>query len=204
MFTGLIQKLGVVVSLSREEWGARLVISCTEWDLPIVKGESIAVSGCCLTAVESSSKSDDLHISFDVVPETLRCTTLGSLFDGSMVNLERAMKADSFLGGHFVQGHVDGVEAILSSTLEDSGECRLRFGMCVVDSEAMISKGSVTIDGVSLTIASVGDGWFEVALVPTTLEETTLGNASVDDKVNVETDMLTRTVVQVVRSMNDS
>ena len=203
MFTGLVQQIGTIESISKEEWGSRLVISCKKWDLPIQTGESIAVSGCCLTAVESCSINDELQISFDVVPETMRCTTIGSHSKGAKVNLERALRADAFLGGHFVQGHVDGVESVLESAQVEDGERRLRFSTKAIDQDAVIGKGSITIDGVSLTIALVDDVWFEVALVPTTLEETTLGAIHVGDSVNVETDMLTRTVVQVVRTMKN-
>ncbi|MAI67303.1 MAG: riboflavin synthase, partial [Phycisphaerae bacterium] len=111
------------------------------------------------------------------------------------------LRPDTLLGGHFVQGHVDGVEKIVSVTDEGGGARRVRFTLLQIDSDTVVYKGSVTIDGVSLTLAAVGEDWFEVALVPTTLRETTLGNAKVGDFVNIETDILARTVVQVVRKM---
>jgi riboflavin synthase len=200
MFTGLVQKIAKVILVKEESWGTRLVISCPLWPDEIQLGESICTSGCCLTVAEKRMNNGEIEISFDVIPETLDCTTLGSLISGSEVNIERSLRSDSLLGGHFVQGHVDGVEEVLSLSSGDD-ESRLRISMGSIDRDTVVTKGSITIDGVSLTIASVGDSWFEVALVPTTLRETTLGKASVGSKFNIETDILARTVVNVVRTM---
>ena len=201
MFTGLIQQMAKVVTLLNEPSGVRLVVSCAGWDSTLEMGESICTSGCCLTVAGLSEENAEKHISFDVVHETLACTTLGDWSPGTLVNLERSLRPDSLLGGHFVQGHVDGVEKIVSVTDEGVGARRVRFTLLQIDSDTVVHKGSVTIDGVSLTLAAVGEDWFEVALVPTTLKETTLGNAKVGDFVNIETDILARTVVQVVRKM---
>jgi riboflavin synthase len=203
MFTGLVQKVAKVILLKEESWGTRLVISCSLWPDEIQLGESICTSGCCLTVSEKQLNNEEIEISFDVIPETLDCTTLGSLLSGSKVNIERSLRSDSLLGGHFVQGHVDGVEEILSISSEDD-ESRLRISMDSIDTDTIVAKGSVTIDGVSLTIASVGDSCFEVALIPTTLRETTLGTARVGSKLNIETDILARTVVNVVRTMQQN
>ncbi|HIB01272.1 MAG TPA: riboflavin synthase [Phycisphaerales bacterium] len=151
--------------------------------------------------VDFYEEKGNLTLSFDVVPETLRCTTLGTFSEGTQINLERSLRADSLLGGHFVQGHIDGVERVLEIESTVTGERRLRFTLEAVDCDTIISKGSITIEGVSLTIAEVGDTWFEVVLVPTTINETTLGAVEVGDSVNIESDILTRTIVQVARKM---
>ncbi len=204
MFTGLVQKIAKVASFEAEEWGVRLVISCSQWTEAIELGESICTSGCCLTVVANHIENGQNQISFDIVPESLRCTTLKLLEKGSKVNLERSLRPDSLLGGHFVQGHVDGLESVVRVTPEGDGDRRLRISMNTLDKDTIVSKGSVTIEGVSLTIAAVDDDWFEVALIPTTLQETTLGYISEGDFVNIETDILARTVVQVVRKMKQS
>jgi riboflavin synthase len=203
MFTGLIQQMAKVVSISSDECGVRLVISCAGWDSPLEMGESICTSGCCLTVAGISEENAKKQISFDVVRETLDCTTIGSWNVGSSVNLERSLRPDSLLGGHFVQGHIDGAETVLAVTEEGEGACRIRFSLLNVDSDTIVHKGSITIDGISLTIAAVGDDWFEVALVPTTLKETTLGILKIGDKVNIETDILARTVVHTIRKMQN-
>ena len=204
MFTGLVEKLATVISTEETGFGSRLVISCDKWLEQINDGESICVSGCCLTVVGSAQEGENTQISFDVIPETLKCTTLGGLSTGNLVNLERSLRPDSLMGGHFVQGHVDGVENLLEVEMMDENECRIRISMNSIDNDTIVLKGSVTIDGVSLTIANVGDDWFEVALIPTTLSETTLGKVSCGDSVNIETDILARTVVQVIRKMQIS
>ncbi len=201
MFTGLVQKKAIVSSTNQTESGVRLVISCTGWEAPIEHGESICISGCCLTVVDFHEEKGNLTLSFDVVPETLRCTTLGAFSDGTQINLERSLRADSLLGGHIVQGHIDGIERVLEIESAVASERRLRFTLETVDSDTIILKGSITIEGVSLTIAQVSDTWFEVVLVPTTINETTLGTVAVGDSVNIETDILTRTIVQVARKM---
>jgi riboflavin synthase len=201
MFTGLVQQLAKVISLSNAENGVRLLISCKVWDTPVELGESISASGCCLTIVSFEENNGELSILFDVVPETLRCTTLGRFSEGAQINVERSLRADSLLGGHFVQGHVDGVENVLGIESKIAGERRIRFSLNSVDEDTIVSKGSVTIDGVSLTIAAVGSSWFEVVLVPTTIKDTTLGKIKIGDFVNIEADILAKTIVQVARKM---
>jgi riboflavin synthase len=154
-----------------------------------------------LTVVNSSQEGESIQIAFDVIPESLKCTTLGSISVGDYVNVERSLKSDSLIGGHFVQGHVDGVEKLLEVEMMDDSESRIRISMNCIDKDTIVPKGSVTIDGVSLTIASVSEDWFEVALIPTTLSDTTLGRVSIGDHVNIETDILARTIVQVMRRM---
>lgn len=179
VFTGIVQAVGVVRSMS----GARLVLDAPdawpgeEW----VVGESLAVDGCCLTVV---SHADGL--AFDLSDETLARTTLGYFTSGKRVNLERAMKAGDRLGGHIVQGHVDTVGALLSRN------GNFRFEVDPKWSRHLVDKGSVTIDGVSLTVVQPEGGKFSCALIPHTLEVTTLGSAKPGDRVNVEFDVLAK------------
>ncbi len=201
MFTGLVQSIGSVVSQQKSDVGLRLTLSCHRWSqLPEI-GASICVSGCCLTVISAEEEDNTMLLAFDVVQETLKCTLLGSLQIGDKVNLEQSLRSDSRMGGHFVQGHVDGVERVLACESEEEGASCLRLSMAVIDCDTVVPKGSITIDGVSLTIAKVGTGWFEVALIPTTKQETTLGKLSQGDSVAIETDILARTVVQTVRRM---
>ncbi|MDP6693286.1 MAG: riboflavin synthase [Phycisphaerales bacterium] len=204
MFTGLVERIGTISVVEPITEGIRLGVICSPWDRKVDLGESICVAGCCLTVVEAVPTEDNLFLSFVVVPESLRHTTLGLVDINSDVNIERALRADGFLGGHQVQGHVDATESILKLSDDGIEEKRVQISMKNVDRDTIVSKGSITIDGVSLTIASVVDDWFEVALIPTTLQETTLGKISVGDKVNIETDIIARTVARVVRNMKSS
>lgn len=204
MFTGLIQQIARVQSISETDCGIQLAILCLGWDIPVQHGESICTAGCCLTVVNHSKECNKTTIFFDVVHESLACTNLGNLEVGDEVNLERSLRADSLLGGHFVQGHIDGIEEVLDVSDEGEGALRIRCSKNAIDEDTVVHKGSITIDGVSLTIAAESSDWFEVALVPTTVRDTTLGKLSVGDKVHIETDILARTVVQVVRKMQKS
>ncbi|MEN0019465.1 MAG: riboflavin synthase, partial [Planctomycetota bacterium] len=165
----------------------------------IAHGASIAISGCCLTVAEAP---DGKTLAFDVIPETLEKTTLGGLTEGDRVNLEPAATATTALDGHIVQGHVEGTGRVVRIDTDDGWRVRIAAERPLM--EAIVPKGSVTIDGVSLTIAAVepGDddgGWFEVALIPTTLELTTLGGLSEGSRVNLETDAMVRAVVHWMR-----
>lgn len=157
-------------------------------------GDSISVNGCCLTVASAGPE-----VAFDVIPETLAKTTLGSLAAGETVNLEHAVTASTLMGGHFVQGHVDGVGKVLS--VQTKGEWRVRIQPPADLMPFMAPKGSVCVEGVSLTLAAVdpASGWFEVALIPTTLELTTLGSLKAGSAVNLEADMLAKTVVNYLR-----
>ena len=201
MFTGIIEQTGTLTEIAKSSSVTRLTLACEGWAKAIVLGESICTSGCCLTVTECSGEHGNLFLSFDVIPQTLECTTLGNLKIGDLVNIERSVTSESLLGGHFVQGHVDGVETISVRTNSDSSESRIRISMDSVDPDSIVAKGSVTIEGVSLTIARVGDRWFEVAIIPTTDNLTTLGNLLEGDHVNVETDIVARTISHVVRRM---
>ncbi|MFT4592931.1 MAG: riboflavin synthase [Phycisphaerales bacterium] len=202
MFTGLIERIGTVISSTLNESGIRLELSCTNWAEVPKDGDSIAVSGCCLTVVNSRLDGELIYIEFDIIAESLACTTLGTCTPGSRVNLELAMRADSRFGGHFVQGHIDGKACVVSIQKMESGEERIRFTTDMIGKDLLVSKGSIAIDGVSLTLASVEREFFEVCLIPMTVQETTFGTIQVGQVVNIETDMLTRTVVQIVTRMS--
>ncbi|MEX0876713.1 MAG: riboflavin synthase, partial [Phycisphaerales bacterium] len=163
-------------------------------------GESIANSGCCLTLVEAVEEAGGM-LKFDAIPETLSRTTLGSWEPGTRVNLERALRMGDTLDGHQVQGHVDGTGTVIS--VETGDGWRVRIGLNEALMRYMVPKGSVTIDGVSLTLADldVEAGWIEVALIPETLERTNLMDRAVGDRVNMECDVLVKTIVETMGRM---
>jgi riboflavin synthase len=201
MFTGLVQAVGKVASVEPRQAGAgggfRLRIDPLGWGYRPEVGESISVSGCCLTVAALEGPDGGLW-AFDAVPETLAKTTLGGLAAGCRVNLEHAATPTTLLGGHVVQGHVDGV-AVVESVLTE-GEWRVRIRPTADLMEYMTPKGSVCVEGVSLTLARVEPRqWFEVALIPVTLEKTTLGELRAGSSVNVEADAFAKTVVNWVR-----
>lgn len=190
MFTGLIEAVGEVVQLKRTGAGARLAVRVAELPQAVSQGDSVCVSGACLTAVEIGSD----RLGFDVSRETLERSTLGQLRTGARVNLERALAAGARLGGHFVQGHVDGIGKVLALQKRD-GDTLLRVGLEENWLLFLVEKGSVTVDGVSLTIARLAEDAFSVALVPETLKRTTLSERGPGDAVNIETDVLGKYIV---------
>jgi riboflavin synthase alpha subunit len=186
VFTGIVRERGRVVSAERNGGGVHLRIAAAE-SAQASPGDSIAVSGCCLTVTAADGEA----LEFDAVPETLASTTLGALRPGAEVNLEPALRTGEPLGGHFVQGHVDGRARVLA--LEPDGDgARLRLELPAELGRYCVEKGSLAVDGVSLTIAALtGDG-VEIALVPFTLEHTTLAALGPGDEVNVEVDLLAK------------
>lgn len=196
MFTGIIDKIGHIRSSLDTSGGKRLVITAADYWIGVVPGASIAVDGVCLTVTQIADA--DAH--FDVVAETVRRSTLGDLRPDNAVNLQKALAVGDRLDGHFVQGHVDAVARIARKE-EANLESKWWFAMDAEPMAFVIPKGSVAIDGVSLTVADVREGEFSVALIPTTLAETTLGQKHVGDVVNVETDILARTIVHSMKSM---
>jgi riboflavin synthase len=192
MFTGLVQDLGTVESLESGTEGARLRIATTLGP-EIGLGDSISVSGACLTAVAA----DERGFETEAMNQTLAVTALRRLGSGSRVNLELAMRAGERLGGHIVQGHVDGVAAVLSAG-EDGFARRLRVGLPAELARYVIDKGSVALAGVSLTVAELGEDWLEVSLIPETLERTTLGAAAPGDELNVEVDLVAKYVERLL------
>ena len=195
MFTGLVQAMGTVAEASSGS-PRRLTISAPTWTHRPQPGESISISGVCLTV---AGPVQNALIPFDVVPETLAKTTLGQLQPGSRVNLERSLAAGDLMGGHTVQGHIDGTATI--DRLQPAPDYRLWIRPDPHLMEFIIPKGSIAVDGVSLTIAAAdpASGLFEIALIPTTLELTTLGQSKPGDRVNLETDILARTIVHYLR-----
>lgn len=192
MFTGLIQKIGTVKRISRGS-GLVLEIGFEPWARPLEKGESVAVNGVCLTVVNF----DERRFTADVLRETESRTGLGELVPGTKVNLERALRAGDPMGGHIVQGHVDCRGAVLAK--EPKGrDFRLRIACGRVLAAQSAVKGSITVDGVSLTITGVGEDWLSVDLIPTTAAETTLGAKKVGDKVNLEGDVLGKYVAKSI------
>ena len=200
MFTGLIQAVGTLVAREMRGGDARLRIATGS--LPFADpapGESIAVNGVCLTVIAF----DDDGFQADVSPETLRLTTLGGLSLGSAVNLERALRADERLGGHLVSGHVDGVGKVLSIAPEGRAQC-WKFGAPASVLRYIAQKGSICVDGVSLTVNAVDDAGFEVALIPHTVSRTAFATTVVGDAVNLEVDMIARYVERLLHPTGES
>ena len=191
MFTGIIHTNGVIESLERLDAGARLRIRGTD-DEPFVRGESVAVNGVCLTVIPNGSS-----LLTEVSNETLARTTLGSLATGSRVNIERALGVGDRLGGHFVQGHVDTTGTLISKKSE--GEFAVyRWSFPGDFADLVVSKGSIAVDGVSLTVIDPDDSSFAAALVPETLRRTTFGTARIGERVNLEFDMIAKYVRTLV------
>ncbi len=187
MFTGIIQFLAHAAEVRSEPPGKRLLISCPELCGDAAIGDSIAINGCCLTVVTN----DGQQLGFEAGPETLARTTLGSLVAGSPVNLEPSLRMSDRLGGHFVTGHVEALGELIERTDEgDWSTCWFRFPPEL--GRYMVPKGSIAIDGISLTLVEVEHDRFSVALIPHTLEVTTLGRRAVGDRVNLETDLLAK------------
>jgi riboflavin synthase len=194
VFTGIVEELGVVRSLEPHATGARLEIAATKVLEDIRIGDSISLNGCCLTVVSTGAES----YTVDVVEESLHVTTLGRLQPGERVNLERSVKLADRLGGHLVQGHVDGVATLLSrESLTDASQM-LRFTTPPEVLRYVVYKGSVAVDGVSLTVAGLDDATFSIAVIPHTQAVTTLGFRRVGERVNVETDVIARYVERLL------
>jgi riboflavin synthase alpha subunit len=186
VFTGIVRERGRVVSAERNGGGVRLRIAARA-TADARPGDSIAVNGCCLTATAADGETLD----FDAVPETIARTTLGGLVEGAEVNLEPALRAGEPLGGHFVQGHVDGRARVTAFEPEGEG-ARVRLELEPGLLRYCVEKGSIALDGVSLTVAALRDDGIEIALVQFTLEHTTLGALAPGDQVNVEVDLLAK------------
>ena len=184
MFTGIIQKIGTVKRVSRGE-GLVVEIGFESWARPLEEGESVAVNGVCLTV----AKCDATRFTADVLDETVSRTGIGDLIPGDKVNLERALRAGDSMGGHIVQGHVD-CRGTIKERLPKGRDFQLRIRCGRVLAAQSVLKGSVTVDGVSLTISAIGDDWLGVDLIPTTAKDTILGAKKVGDKVNLEGDIV--------------
>lgn len=190
MFTGIVEEVGVVLATSDGGMTIRGPVAVSD----ARHGDSIAVSGVCLTVTDLPG---DDSFAVDVMPETLRRTALGALSVGDPVNLERSVRADGRLGGHVVQGHVDGVGTVLRRDPAERWDT-VRIGLDGALARFVAEKGAITVSGVSLTVTSVAEDWFEVGLIPTTLAETTLGTLAVGAPVNLEVDVLAKYVERLL------
>jgi riboflavin synthase len=190
LFTGLVADLGTVTDVDASDAGVRLTVTTR---LELGEGDSIAVNGVCLTA----TSLPDGAFTADVMNETLRRSSLGALDEGSKVNLELPLRADDRLGGHFVQGHVDGLGTVWD-VREEGFSHVVSIGAPPEIMRYVIEKGSIAVDGVSLTVSGLGDDWFQVSLIPETLERTTLGEATTRTPVNLEVDVLAKYIERLV------
>lgn len=191
MFTGIVEAVGPIVSLEVKGDVTRVVVEAGRAAGGVGIGDSIAVNGCCLTVTGVAGD----HLAFEAVKETLEKTSLGDQREGARVNLERAMRADGRLDGHIVQGHIDGTGRVRA--FERRGDdVRLEVECGPELARFLVEKGSITIDGVSLTVVNVGDTTFDVALIPHTLAETNLADRNPGDRVNLEADVLGKYVVR--------
>lgn len=200
MFTGIVQALGRVCGLQSQAPGLRIQIDPLDWGFQPGDGDSISVDGCCLTVVSVVPENGGATWNFDAVPETLAKTTLGKWKVGKKVNLEHAAMASTFLGGHVVQGHVDGVGSVLEVREGSDWRIRVRPGDGLM--QYMVPKGSIALAGVSLTLAEVSpkEGWIEVALIPATLAKTNLAELRAGDGVNVEADSMAKTMIHWLKN----
>jgi riboflavin synthase len=194
MFTGLIEELGRVSAVDKQSAGVRLQISAHNVTSDLAEGDSVAVNGVCLTALDVTPTS----FAADVSPETVHRTTIGSFDVGTPINLERSVTPTTHLGGHYVQGHVDGRGTFLSTAEE--GEFRtVRIGFPPELAKYLVYKGSVAVDGISLTIAALGDDHFEIAVIPKTWELTNFSNLKPGDGVNIEVDIIAKYVERMLQ-----
>jgi len=185
MFTGLVEETGRVIEVQLEERSAKLTVSAPIVHEGLKLGDSVAVNGCCLTVIGQEGD----HLTFDAVPETLIRTNLGALCPGERVNLERSLQVGARLGGHFVQGHIDGVGTVLALA-PDENAVVMEIGIPIPLRRYFVEKGSVCVDGVSLTVASALPASFTVWTIPHTRAVTTLGDRQIGDRVNLECDLL--------------
>jgi riboflavin synthase len=193
VFTGIVREVGTVASLEGSDEGIRLEVGAPATASEVAVGDSVAIGGVCLTVVAT----DGRVLAFDAVPETLSRTALRTLESGSRVNLEPALRAGDPLGGHVVQGHVDGTAEVVSREPGDRWEV-VTFTLPSHLARYVVLKGSITVDGVSLTVSDVGDTTFAVSLIPTTLELTTLGRRRPGERVNLEVDVIAKYVERLL------
>lgn len=194
MFTGITQALGILLLTTETAVGRRL--TCSLADLAhraVSPGDSIAVSGVCLTVAQAANG----NVQFDVVTETLQRTTLGEKVSGDRVNLELSLRSMDYVGGHFVQGHIEAVAKVVAIQ-DHAADWRVTLALPPQCRAAVVPKGSVALDGVSMTVAAITADTFTVAVIPTTLENTTLGGLQLGANVNLETDILVRSVVHAL------
>jgi riboflavin synthase len=221
VFTGIIEEIGEVVAVTARGDCAVLSLSARTMAHGVRHGASIAVNGVCLTVTGWTAQELTSQLDFDVMGETLKRSVIGTLRPGDKVNLERAVRADARLDGHVVQGHVDGIGVVVSrapgsggTAADDAGGARassgaagggawesVRFGLPAELARFVAEKGSIAVDGVSLTVSAVGPDWFEVGLIPETLRATTLGARQPGDPVNLEVDVLAKYVARLLETL---
>jgi riboflavin synthase len=197
MFTGIIEELGTIVAIEEQEDAKRITIQGPLVTSDVSRGDSIAVSGACLTAIEL----EEGKFTADVMNETLRLTSLGGAKVGDRVNLERAMNATTRFGGHMVLGHVDGLGEIRSRELSENWEW-VRVNVPADLMRYIVLKGSITVDGVSLTVNEIGEGFIGLSLIPETMRLTTLGTKQPGDKVNLEVDIMAKHIERLMEGRN--
>ncbi len=194
MFTGIIEELGKVAAIEQQPDAIRLTIACGKVLSDLKRGDSISCSGTCLTAIDIDGNS----FTADVMLETLKRSSLSEVKVGDVINLERAMQHETRFGGHIVQGHVDGVGEVISREKSNNWDwVRIRIPADLM--KYVVMKGSITIDGISLTVNELGDDHIAVSLIPETLEVTTLGYKQPGDKVNVEADVLAKHIERLLQ-----
>jgi riboflavin synthase len=194
MFTGIIEELGKVSAIEQQPDAIRLTIDCGKVLSDLKRGDSISCSGTCLTAIDIDGNS----FTADVMLETLKCSSLSEVKVGDVINLERAMQHETRFGGHIVQGHVDGVGEVISREKSDNWDwVRIRIPADLM--KYVVMKGSITIDGISLTVNELDEDHIAVSLIPETLEVTTLGYKQPGDKVNVEADVLAKHIERLLQ-----
>jgi len=194
MFTGIIEELGEVTAFEAQDDAARITVRAPLAVSDAHHGDSISVSGVCLTVIDQGPD----WFTADVMAQTLAMSTLAAASAGTAVNIERAASVGDRLGGHIVQGHIDGTSTVISVT-DGSAWRVLRFSLNPHVAPLVVDKGSIAIDGTSLTVSTVGDDWFEVSLIPETLTATTLGSLKPGHRVNLETDILARHVARMMQ-----
>jgi riboflavin synthase len=204
VFTGIVEEVGTLLVREDQSDAARLLIRGRTVLDGVALGDSIAVNGVCLTVTDVQPDGDDFVWGTDVMAETLTRSSLGALGPGDPVNLERAVTPHTRLGGHLVQGHVDGVGSIVSRTPGEHWEV-VRIAVPAALARYVVEKGSIAVDGVSLTVSAVSpasdpEPWFEVSLIPTTLRETTLGGRTPGDPVNLEVDVIAKYVERLLEA----
>ncbi|MFA7173858.1 MAG: riboflavin synthase [Kiritimatiellia bacterium] len=193
MFTGLVQKIGTIKRMARVAGGWSLEITCDPWPDPLELGESIAVQGACLTVTGLTENS----FTADLLDETMSRTALQELGQGTRVNLERALMLGSRLGGHLVSGHIDET-GVITSIENRSRDFIMRIGCTPYLARYSVMKGSITIDGISLTISGLGDDWIEANIIPHTWEITTLASRRIGDRVNLEGDIIGKYIARLM------
>jgi len=194
MFTGIIEELGEITAFEANQDAARITVRASLAASDAKHGDSISVSGVCLTVIDQGAD----WFTADVMAQTLAMSTLAAASAGTAVNIERAASVGDRLGGHIVQGHIDGTSTVMS-VIDGSAWRVLRFSIDADLAPLVVDKGSIAIDGTSLTVSTVGDDWFEVSLIPETLTATTLGSLKPGDRVNLETDILARHVARMMK-----